>query len=333
MSDAYNALRWDGSPGHYEVWFITLTDGASGTGVWIRFALHAPDHAPADCSLWFLVMRPDGTRFAARERLGAELLREEGGPTRLVIADCELSARGSAGAFGEVRWELRWDPAPAPGLPVHPAIERLRLAKTMFVIPQPSVAIEGTVAFGGQSLELSGAHGAQAHLWGSKHADSWGWAHAAELETLDGEPRPGDWIDGISIIARRMGRSVGPSTSVVGRLLGEEFQATAPLSVLRARSTSGLSRYRAETRAGNRRVLFEVDAPLGTLVGVTYDDPDGERLRCWNTEVASMRLWVWDRARRRGSPWLLRETLQAPGRACFEYAQREPLTNVEMHLT
>ena len=334
MSDlgrALNALRWDGSPGHYEVWFLTLTDGASGTGIWIRFAMHAPDHGPADCSLWFLAMDPDGTRFATRRTFDSEALREVDGPARLVLADAELSARGSAGAFDDVRWELRWNPAPAPGLPVHPLVERARLAKTMYVIPQPAIAIEGTVAFGGREIELSGAHGAQAHLWGAKHANQWGWTHAAALETLDGEPRPGDWIDGISIVASRFGREMGPNTSVVGRLLGEEFSATSPVSVLRATSTSGISQYRAETRARNRRVLFEVEAPRETLVGVTYDDPDGERLRCWNTEVASMRLWVWDRAARSAS-WMLRETLQAPGRACFEYAQRDPLADVPIHI-
>ncbi len=45
-----------------------------------------------------------------------------------------------------------------------------------------------------------------------------------------------------------------------------------------------------------------------------------------------MRLWVWDRAAR-SSSWMLRETLQAPGRACFEYAQRDLLADLPMHLT
>jgi hypothetical protein len=331
MSDALNALRWDGAPGHYEVWFLTLTDGASGTGVWIRFAMHAPDDGPADCSLWFLAMHADGTRFAARRTFPAASLREDAGPARLVVDDAELSARGSAGAFDDVRWELRWEPAARPGLPVHRLLERARLARTMYVIPQPAIAIEGTVAFGGRELTLSGARGAQAHLWGSKHADQWGWTHAAALETLEGEPRPGDWIDGISIVSARFGRPVGPNTSVVGRLLGEEFTATSPVSVLRAQSASGLTRYRAQTRSGNRRVVFEVDAPRESLVGVTYTDPDGELLRCWNSEVASLRLWVWDRSGRHGA-WTLRETLQAPGRACFEYAQRDPLPDVPSHL-
>lgn len=332
MSDL-NALRWDGGPGHYEVWFLTFTDRGSGTGVWIRFAMHAPAGEPADCALWFAAMHPDGTRLAKRRTFPVDQLRQERDPPRLLIGDAELSDRGTAGAFDDVRWELRWEPSARPGLPVHPLVERMRLARTMYVIPQPAIAVEGSVAFAGRELVLSGARGAQAHLWGAKHANQWGWTHAADLETLEGEPCPGDWIDSISIVASRFGRDLSPKTAVVGRLLGEELQANGPRSILRAESASGLSRYRVETATRTRRVLFEVDAPRETLVGVTYDDPDGDRLRCWNTEVASMRLWIWDRASRRGDfPWKLRDTLQAPGRACFEYAQRAPLQGVPMHI-
>ena len=62
-----NDLRWDGGPGHYEVWFLTLPTAARASGIWIRFAMHAPLDGPADCSLWFAAMHRDGTRFGGRE--------------------------------------------------------------------------------------------------------------------------------------------------------------------------------------------------------------------------------------------------------------------------
>ena len=67
----------------------------------------------------------------------------------------------------------------------------------------------------------------------------------------------------------------------------------------------------------------EVDADRDQLAGVTYHDPDGELAYCYNSETASMRLHVYERARRGGrlgAP----ATLIAPGRAHFEYAQRDP---------
>ncbi len=329
---ALNDLRWDGEPGHYEVWFLTLADRGTGLGIWIRFAMHAPLDGPADCSLWFAAMHRDGTRFGAREVFGPELLRGESDPFRLLIGDAELSDRGTAGAFGEVAWELRWTPGTQPGLPVHPLVERAKLARTMYVIPQPRIAVEGSVTFAGRTVELSGALGGQAHLWGSRHANSWGWAHAADLQTLAGGPAEGDWLDSISITAPRMGRDVGPTTSVVGRLLGEPFSATSPLQVVRSRASSRLTSYRVSARQRTRRIELEVDAVREALIGVVYDDPDGDRLRCWNSEVADLRCHVWDRTGRGLGGWHLRETLVAPGRACFEYAQREPIADLPIHI-
>ena len=45
-----------------------------------------------------------------------------------------------------------------------------------------------------------------------------------------------------------------------------------------------------------------------------------------------MRVSVYDKTRRGGSPWMLRETLESDGRAHFEYAQREPVPDVELQL-
>ena len=75
-----NDLRWDGEPGHYEVWFLTLTDRGSGLGIWIRFAMHAPLDGPADCSLWFAAMHRDGTRFGGREVFPADQLHGDRDP-------------------------------------------------------------------------------------------------------------------------------------------------------------------------------------------------------------------------------------------------------------
>ena len=50
-----NALRWDGEPGHYEVYYLSLTDPASGIGLWIRYTMLAPSDGrrrPARCGSW-----------------------------------------------------------------------------------------------------------------------------------------------------------------------------------------------------------------------------------------------------------------------------------------
>lgn len=327
MSD-HNAMRWAGQPGHYEVWYASLTDRGSGAGAWVRFTMRAPLRGEPECSLWFMAMTPAGERVARKRTLPISALQASENPFRLQIEDAELSDRGSAGQIDDVRWELRWDQGARAGEIVHPLLEKARIARTMMVVPHPDLAIEGTIAWGGMEIELSGARGGQTHLWGAKHASRWCWLHASDLEGVDGGARRGDWIEAVSVVTPRAGREVGPSTPVTGVLLGEPFDAIGPARVLRAKAEIGLERYTLETRNRTRRLRVEVTAPRDTLVGVTYDDPDGEQAWCYNSEVASLSAWVWDRGRGGGARWLLRDTLRAPGTAHVEYAQRAPVEGV-----
>jgi len=323
MSSA-NALRWDGGPGHYEVWYVTLTDPASGIGVWLRHTLLAPVDGPAECALWLVAMAPDGERIARRATFPASDLEARDDPFALTLAGADLSDRGAAGAIApDLTWELSWEPRLAPYAFVHPLVERAGVAQTELVLPHADLAISGTVTLGGRLLELNGARGGQAHLWGTRHAARWAWTHCSDLRGPDGEPRRDTFVDAVSVYVERMGRELGPSTPVVGRFRGADFTATDPVALVRARSRFGLSTWHFEARDGARRLVGEVDAPRETLAGVTYHDPDGRPAYCFNSEVASMRLSVWDRTARGRFGWTLRDSLSAEGRAHFEYGQRQ----------
>ena len=323
-----NALKWDGSPGHYEVYYLSATDPASGIGLWIRYTMVAPLQGAATCSLWFMAMDPAGdVRLGRKVSFPATQLAAQADPFRLTIADSELSDRGMAGGFEDVSWELRWEPS-RPYEHVHRLLQRARIAKTVLVLPHADVSIDGTVSFGGRELTLSGARGGQAHLWGSKHANRWAWVHCNDFAGHDGA-----FVDAVSVFVPRFGREIGPSTPVVGRFLDEDFISNSPLAVVRTPSAFGLTSWRFEAVAGKRRIIGEVDAPRRSLVGVTYNDPDGDLAYCYNSEASSMRVSVFDKAWHGRFPWLLRETLEAPGRAHFEYAQREPVPGLDLLVT
>jgi len=334
MAGDLNALRWDGSPGHYEVYYLSATDRGSGLGLWIRYTMVAPSPETgeeATCSLWFMAMDPeDPSRAVGRKtsRPVAELVAEAE-PFRLRIGDAVLSDEGMTGGFDDVRWDLSWEPR-LPGYEhVSPILRRARVAKTVYCLPHPDLELKGTVEIAGRTVELAGAHGGQAHLWGSKHAARWAWAHCNDLETDDGERRPGALLDGVSVYVPRFGREVGPSTPVVGRLDGNDFKSTSPLAIMRNDSTFALTSWRLEARDGPRRIVMDVDARREDLVGVTYHDPDGDLAYCYNTEVATLRAQVYERV---GTQWRLAERLVAPRRAHFEYAQREPVPGLELHV-
>jgi hypothetical protein len=325
-----NVLQWDGGPGHYEVYYLSATDARRGLGLWIRYTLHAPLDGPARCALWFMAMDRAGARFAQKADFPIAELHAEAAPFHIALAGADLSDRGIAGAIEDAAWELLWEPSLPAAEHVHPLIRRTGVATTLVALAHPDLAVSGTVRFGGHDFVLEGARGGQAHVWGSKHAARWTWAHANDLRGLDGERRDATYLDGVSAFVARMGRELGPSTPVVGRFGGDDFRSTTPLWVVRNASRFGPTSWRFEARDGARRVVGEVDVPRDTLVGVTYHDPDGDPVYCYNSEVATMRLFVWDRTSRGRLGWTLRDTLVADGTAHFEYAQRAPVDGVAL---
>jgi len=334
VSAGANALRWDGTPGHYEVYYVSITDPATGVGLWIRYTMVAPltdTGEEASCSLWLMAMDAtgEGTGLVGRkESWPVEEMHASASPFELRLAGSVLTDRGMTGGFDDVRWDLRWDPTPRPYEHVHPLLQRTGIAKTVLVLPHADLEIAGTVSLPGRELVLDSARGGQAHLWGSKHASRWAWMHCNDFRSLQGEPREGDFIDGVSVFVPRFGREIGPNKPVVGRFGGTDFDSTGTIQVSRTPSHFALTSWQLEARDGSRRVVATVDAPRDKLVGVTYHDPDGELAYCYNSEVATSRVQVWDRER--GQGWRLTDTLEAPGRTHFEYAQREPLDDLPL---
>jgi hypothetical protein len=337
VPNAPNVLRWDGSPGHYEVYYLTLTDPRSGVGVWVRYTMTAPLAGAGDApsaALWFVVTdpRPGYPPVVARKAtVPIDRLAARADPFELRVADALLANDRMAGAFDDVAWDLRWTPSGRHYGHVHPVLQRLGLAETVLELPHADLSIEGTVAFAGERLELAGARGAQAHIWGAKHARSWAWVHCNDLRTADGRATPGAFIDAVSVTATRAGREFGPVTPVVGRLAGRDFASISPVRVLRNWSSYALTGWRFEGADRTRKLIVEVDADRDQLAGVTYRDPDGESAYCYNTETASIRLHLYERAPRVGG-WAHASTLHARGAAHFEYAQRTPIPDMELHL-
>ena len=333
-----NTLRWNRLPGHYEVYYLTLTDPCTGVGVWIRYTLLAPvarARQPPSAALWLAAMDPRretrGT-IARKATYPIEELRATADPFELRIGDARMSDTGMAGAFADVAWDLRWAPSPRPYEHVNPLLGRLGVASTVLTLPHADLAIDGTITLPSGRLSLTGARGAQAHLWGSKHASRWAWAHCNDFQDADGRRASGTFVDGVSAMVARLGGERGPATPVVGAIEGADFRSTSPLRVLTNTSTFALTGWRFEAVAGTVKLVGELDADRDQLVGVIYHDPDGEPAYCYNSETASMRLHVYRRARRVGG-WEHTKMLVARRCAHFEYAQRDPVPDLELQIT
>jgi hypothetical protein len=338
MPDRWNDLQWRGQPGHYEVYYLTFTDPATGVGFWIRYTMVAPlaeTGESATCSLWLMAMDPGDPAQNVGEKVSFPIseLSASSEPFELRIAEASLGDRGMNGSIDKdgrrFSWDLSWEPRlPAYGH-VHPVLRAAKVAKTILFLPHPDVQIHGAVELDGRRIAVEGARGGQAHLWGSKHAGRWAWAHCNDFTGLDGRPREDTFVDGVSVYVPRFGRELGPNTPVVARVEGRDVLSTSPVAVGRNESEFDLTSWRFEARTGRARMVGQVSARKEDLVGVTYHDPDGQLAYCYNTEIADMRLDLYLRPKPWGE-WSKSEELRSEGRAHFEYAQREPIEGVEL---
>jgi hypothetical protein len=338
VAERWNAMQWQGGPGHYEVWYLTFTDPATGVGFWIRYTMVAPlpqTGAEATCSLWVMAMDPqDPARNVGRKvSFPVSELRATAEPFELRIGEAKLTDQGMSGSLQQdgvtCEWNLTWTSRlPAYGH-VHPLLRRARIAKTVLFLPHPELKVQGSVQLDGRRIDVAGATGGQAHLWGSKHASRWAWVHCNDFVGADGSARDGVFVDGVSVFVPRFGREIGPNTPVVARVGGGDLMSVSPLTVTRNPSEFELDRWSFEARAGRQKLTGEVSARPEDLVGVTYHDPDGELAYCYNTEVADMRLDLWERDGRR-APWRKVDELRSDRHAHFEYAQRTPVDGVPL---
>jgi hypothetical protein len=335
MKPRWNDLQWNGRPGHYEVYYVTFTDPVTEVGFWIRYTMVAPlpeTGGESTCSLWFCAMdrRDPSANVGRKVSFPIAELDAQRAPFRLRLGAAWLSDEGMVGAIQDggprAAWDLQWRPSLDAYGHVHPLLRAAKVAKTVLFLPHPSIDISGTVELGERRFELSRVRGGQAHLWGSKHAARWAWAHCNDFE--DGRDA---FVDGVSVFVPRFGRELGPSTPVVGRVGGRDLLSVNPVAVQSNSSSFDLTSWRFEARSRGLKIEGEVSARKEDLVGVTYHDPDGELAYCYNTEVADMHLAVFERSRP-WDPWRKADDLRSNGRAHFEYAQRQPVDGVELKI-
>ena len=335
MPERWNALQWNGRPGHYEVYYLTLTDPETGVGLWIRYTMVAPlpeTGEEATCSLWFMAMDPADPAKNVGEKVSFPVaqLHARKDPFELRIDDAVLSDTGMTGSLEQdgrrCEWDLRWQPTlPAYGH-VHPVLRRAGIAKTVLFLPHPDVEVSGSVTWDGRRVDIASARGGQAHLWGSKHATRWAWLHCSDF----GEPaQDGSFVDGVSVFVPRFGRELGPNTPVVARVNGTDLMSTSPLAVQRNASEFGPWGWSFSAKTLRRKIEGRVTARPEDLVGVTYHDPDGELAYCYNTEVADLHMDVLERS---GpfTEWRKAGHLVSERRAHFEYAQRTPIEGLNL---
>lgn len=336
-NEADNARRWDGAArGHYEVWYLTANHVASNTGYWIRYALESPDAGCGEmyAQLWFAHFDAnDSSRtFAINRKFPIETMVASASPFEVAIGDSLIrhdSMRGRlAGDGHEASWNLEW----SPGATTHRQLpdvmyRRGGLGETTVLSPSINTTINGTIVVDGRTLQLAGDPGGQTHLWGRKHAHSWAWGHCNAFDD-----HPDAALECLTVRLQRGGQTLPPLTVFALYAGGEVHRFTQFRHTLLTRGEYGTAHYRFRGRNLSTRIEGEFSCRNEDMVVAPYIDPDGAPSWCSNTEVADLRVTVYERSGL--GRWRETARLIAPGRGHFEVGsrQRDPAI-VKDHVT
>ena len=207
MAERDNLPRWNPSTGGYEGWYLTVTDGVSGRGLWVRMALTGPrgaEPAAEVVAAHFHPSEPERT-FGVRSVHPAPDF-SLGGPGRYLRAGpSEIGPgvlRGRARGGGH---SLEWDLAFGTGEPTYAllpaAAARGPLGGVAAAIPNVDTRVDGRIAADGEAIDLRDARGQQGHLFGARLPERWAWAHCGPfdeddtlVEAVTGQVRRGPFL-------------------------------------------------------------------------------------------------------------------------------------------
>lgn len=278
------ASRWRGQPGRLEVWYTTLTDPATGTGVWLHHELLAPsDGTPAQAHGWIAVFPATGR--PVHRRFGP--VDWPGNSAAFAAGNVEATDSRLSGETGDVSWSLRMTSS-GPPLFVFPLWSWQReLLPAAQIVSSPSARYTGSIRYGGHELALVDALGAGARIYGHANAERWAWLHA--------DLGNGNLIEVVAAVSGMPGlRRLRPLPLVRLRLDGQDYpRGDTLLAASRLSAEFSTLNWRVHGRIGRNRINIEVHQPVEQTLTVVYRDPNGRQKVCRNSERATADIsWI-----------------------------------------
>lgn len=306
------APRWKGEPGRTEVWYTTVTDAATGSGVWLHHELTAPaDGSEPYAHGWAAAFPADGPVRHARF-----------GPVKWVTHQDGFSADGvtvrpgrltGSAENGALKWDIIERPTAEPLFTFPRWSWRRPLLPAAQILPAAQALYDGTFTHDETTLTLSAAPGASARIYGHGNARRWAWLHA----DLGGK----DVLEIVAAVSMRPGlRRLPPLVFLRLRRNGRTWPRRPERSAVgwagpgRFRAAIDLPTWTVTGRSGLRRIRVEVTQPADRTLTLDYTDPDGSAAICRNSERSDAHVLLerwWFGGWRTEAEWTLDGTAHA----------------------
>ena len=331
-----NIPKWDKQKnGFYEVWYLKLNIAPNKPALWLRFTtLSSKNGLKKIAETWAIFFDPENSDQATQAgsikkiaikstaNLGAYSTKNDG---TISIEDSILGPNFTKGCVvsrgNKIEWDLSFTPNDFTFFHVPQIFEKLKLSKSTVCKPNINIHFTGTFSVNGKKYECHSSPGCSGHIWGTKYAHSWSWAHCnlfennpdCVLEILSARIKLGDLI-------------ASPQMSALFfQYKGEQLQLNKFTDLFTIQSKAGLTNWDFAAEHKNFRISGNIKCSLNELTTITYEDTDGSYLYCKNTELAQLTLGIYYKGK-------LDSTLISKGCTGFETVSRERSPYVEIAL-
>jgi len=311
-----------------EVWYATITHPETGVGLWLRYTIIAPRSGEPYCELWGFYFDLDNKKtFAGKRRVSADRLGRERDDGALVrIGDAWLSEGHLEGRVHDeggraLEWSFDFEPADRCFQHIPRALRpRSEQHVSTVCTPNLSVPFTGSATLDGDVIEFDRVRGSQAHLWGRTHSQSWSWAHCDSFEG-----HPDAVFEGLAARARVAGIPAPPLTFTYLRYDGRDLEFNSLKHSWRAKSRYEMPAWAFSAHNDDFKIVGAARALPERMVQVTYEDPDGSRRFCANSEIADMAIELF--GKQQGN-WRHIDSLMCLRSAHLEFGRRDPFVEV-----
>lgn len=293
-SEKENITRWRGEKGFYEVYYIKFNHLSSGTAFWLRYTLLAPQKGDPVAELWaiFFDAKQPRSNVAFKETHPVSLLEYSSERFYFKINDAELTHNSLKGELKRgnsfIKWDLNFTPNERTFYHYpHAFMYNFKLPKTKVLSPNFDIRINGRVEVNGREFICNDEPGQQTHIWGTKHAERWVWANCNSFKN-------GQRIfEGLSAQNKIGGILTPPLTPLYVMFNGREYFMNGLWRSYKNFSSSRIPEWNFSGISAGFRFEGTARAEVDNFVGVEYTDTDGEKLYCYNTKVADLRIVVY----------------------------------------
>jgi hypothetical protein len=303
--------------GHYESFYLKLTQPGGGRGAWIRHTVHKRPGEQPTCALWFVLFDAEaaGPRATKRQFGAGEL----GAPadSYIRVADAILTDGGATGRVEspvlEAGWDLSFSDSHEPfhHLP-RELLYRAPLPKTKFLSPYPDAIFNGHLELDGERIDVEGWRGMIGHNWGSEHAERWVWVQGSGFQGRS----PEDYFD-MAVGRIKVGGATTPWVGNAMLMMDGQAHRLGGFGHIPSTHVSELPTAASFMLKGKGVALSgSVSAPAKDFVAWIYADPVGPEHNTLNCSISDLEL----RVEVDGRP---PETLKVSRSAAYEFGTRD----------